>query len=43
MAKSFSIDYQKFKNLLSDQIVEAIERGQKYKAIEYNEACFKNK
>ena len=22
MAKSFSIDYQKFKNLLSDQIVE---------------------
>ena len=41
MAKSFSIDYQKFKNLLSDQIVEAIERGQKYKAIEYNEACLK--
>ena len=41
MAKSFSIDYQKFKNLLSDQIVETIERGQKYKAIEYNEACLK--
>ncbi len=41
MAKSFSVDYQKFKNLLSDQIVEAIERGQKYKAIEYNEACLK--
>jgi len=41
MAKSFSIDYQKFKNLLSDQIVEAIERGQKYKAIEYNEARLK--
>ena len=41
MAKSFSIDYKKFKNLLSDQIVEAIERGQKYKAIEYNEACLK--
>ena len=41
MAKSFSIDYKKFKNLLSDQIVEAIERGQKYKAVEYNEACLK--
>ena len=41
MAQSFSIDYKKFKNLLSDQIVEAIERGQKYKAIEYNEACLK--
>jgi len=41
MAKSFSIDYQKFKNLLSDQILETIERGQKYKAIEYNEACLK--
>ena len=41
MAKSFSVDYQKFKNLLSDQIVETIERGQKYKAIEYNEACLK--
>ena len=41
MAKSFSVDYQKFKNLLSDQIVEAIERGQKYKATEYNEACLK--
>ena len=41
MARSFSIDYQKFKNLLSDQIVEAIERGQKYKAVEYNEACLK--
>ena len=41
MAKSFSVDYQKFKNLLSDQIVETIERGQKYKATEYNEACLK--
>jgi len=41
MAQSFSIDYHKFKNLLSDQIIEAIERGQKYKAVEYNEACLK--
>jgi len=43
MAKSFSLDYKKFKNLLSAQIVEAIERGQKYKAVEYNDACQKIK
>jgi Asp-tRNA(Asn)/Glu-tRNA(Gln) amidotransferase A subunit family amidase len=41
MAKSFEVDYLKYKNLLSKQIIEAIERGQKYRAIEYNEALLK--
>ena len=41
MAKSFEIDYLKYKKFLSQQIVDAIERGQKYKAIEYNEALLK--
>ena len=41
MAKSFEVDYQKYKNLLSDKIIEAIERGQKYKASEYNDALLK--
>ena len=38
MAKSFEVDYIKYKNLLSKKIIEAIERGQKYRAIEYNDA-----
>jgi len=38
MAASFSTEYKKSKNKLSDQIVEAIERGMKYTSVEYNNA-----
>jgi Asp-tRNA(Asn)/Glu-tRNA(Gln) amidotransferase A subunit family amidase len=38
MATSFSAEYKKSKNKLSDKIVEAIERGMKYTSIEYNNA-----
>ena len=38
MAASFSTEYKKSKNKLSDKIVEAIERGMKYTSVEYNNA-----
>jgi len=38
MASSFSEEYKKSKNKLSDKIIEAIERGMKYTSIEYNNA-----
>ena len=38
MATSFSEEYKKSKNKLSDKIIEAIERGMKYTSIEYNNA-----
>jgi len=38
MASSFSEEYKKSKNKLSNKIVEAIERGMKYTSIEYNNA-----
>ena len=38
MASSFSEEYKKSKNKLSDKILEAIERGMKYTSIEYNNA-----
>ncbi len=41
MARSFSEEYEKSKNKLSDQIVEAIERGMKYTSVEYNNALSK--
>ena len=41
MARSFSGEYKKSKNKLSDKIVEAIERGMKYSSVEYNEAFSK--
>lgn len=41
MARSFSVEYIKSKNKLSDQIIEAIERGMKYTAVEYNNALSK--
>jgi len=41
MARSFSEEYKKSKNKLSDKIVEAIERGMKYSSVEYNEAFSK--
>ena len=41
MARSFSEEYKKSKNKLSDKIVEAIERGMKYSSVEYNEAISK--
>ena len=41
MARSFSKEYKKSKNKLSDQIVEAIERGMKYTSVEYNNALSK--
>ena len=41
MARSFSKEYEKSKNKLSDQIVEAIERGMKYTSVEYNNALSK--
>ena len=41
MAQSFSEEYKKSKNKLSDKIIEAIERGMKYTSIEYNEAVSK--
>ena len=36
MARSFSGEYKKSKNKLSDKIIEAIERGMKYTSVEYN-------
>jgi len=41
MARSFSIEYKKSKDKLSDTIIETIERGQKYTAVEYNDALSK--
>jgi Asp-tRNA(Asn)/Glu-tRNA(Gln) amidotransferase A subunit family amidase len=38
MASSFSEEYKKSKNKLSDKIIEAIERGMKYTSVEYNNA-----
>jgi len=38
MASSFSEEYKKSKNKLSDKIIEAIERGMKYTSVEYNSA-----
>ena len=38
MASSFSKEYRKSKNKLSNKIIEAIERGMKYTSIEYNNA-----
>ena len=38
MAASFSKEYKKSKNKLSDKIIEAIERGMKYTSVEYNNA-----
>ena len=38
MAQSFSAEYKKSKNKLSDKIIEAIERGMKYTSVEYNDA-----
>ena len=41
MAQSYSAEYKKSKNKLSDKIIEAIERGMKYTSVEYNDACSK--
>ena len=41
MALSFSNEYKTSKNKLSNKIIEAIERGMKYTANEYKEACTK--
>ena len=41
MATSFSEEYKKSKNKLSDKIIEAIERGMKYTSMEYNNALLK--
>ena len=41
MAQSFSKEYKNSKNKLSDKIIEAIERGMKYTAVEYNNALSK--
>ena len=41
MARSFSIEYTKSKDKLSDTIIETIERGQKYTAVEYNDSLSK--
>ena len=41
MARSFSIEYTKSKDKLSNTIIETIERGQKYTAVEYNDALSK--
>jgi len=38
MASSFSEEYKKSKNKLSNKIIEAIERGMKYTSMEYNNA-----
>ena len=43
MAQSFSKEYKKSKNKLSDKIIEAIERGMKYTSVEYNDALVKNR
>ena len=41
MARSFSAEYTKTKHKLSNNIIEAIERGMKYTAVEYNNALSK--
>ena len=41
MARSFSAEYTKSKHKLSNNIIEAIERGMKYSAVEYNNALSK--
>ncbi len=41
MARSFSEEYTKSKDKLSDTIIETIERGLKYTAVEYNDALSK--
>jgi len=41
MARSFSEEYKKSKDKLSDIIIETIARGQKYTAVEYNDALSK--
>ena len=41
MARSFSAEYTKSKHKLSNNIIEAIERGMKYTAVEYNNALSK--
>ena len=41
MARSFSEEYKKSKDKLSDTIIETIERGQKYTAVECNDALSK--
>ena len=38
MASSFSEEYKKSKNKLSNKVIEAIERGMKYTSMEYNNA-----
>ena len=43
MARSFSEEYKKSKNKLSDKIVEAIERGMKYTSVEYNNALVEDR
>ena len=41
MARSFAAEYTKSKHKLSNNIIEAIERGMKYTAVEYNNALSK--
>ena len=41
MARSFSAEYTKSKHKLSNNIIEAIEKGMKYTAMEYNNALSK--
>ena len=41
MARSFSVEYTKSKHKLSNNIIEAIERGMEYTAVEYNNALSK--
>ena len=41
MARSFSAEYTKSKHKLSNNIIEAIERGMEYTAVEYNNALSK--
>ena len=41
MARSFSEEYTKSKHKLSNNIIEAIERGMEYTAVEYNNALSK--
>ena len=41
MARSFSAEYIKSKHKLSNNIIEAIERGMEYTAVEYNNALSK--
>ncbi len=41
MARSFAAEYTKSKHKLSNNIIEAIEKGMKYTAVEYNNALSK--